>query len=114
MRGRRIEMEEARRSEESKSRGRFARGRAHARWGSEAEGGTRLHRRNALGRTGQDGPREKRGRDIGRREQDGWTDARKARANLFALFGGRDRRLVSIRCCRSDINVCISHGIIPK
>lgn len=103
-------MEEARRSEESKSRGRFARGRAHARWGSEAEGGTRLHRRNALGRTGQDGPRE----NEDEREQDGWTDARKARANLFALLGGRDRRLVSIRYCRSDINVCISHGIIPK
>lgn len=71
----------------------------------------RLHRRNALGRTEQDGPRENK--DIGRREQDGWTNARKARANLFALFGGRDCRLVSIRRCHSDINARISRGIIP-
>lgn len=45
-------------------------------------------------------------RDIGeeRREQNGWTRAREAWANLFALFGGghcRHRRRLRRRCCRS-------------
>lgn len=100
----------ARRSEESKSRGRFARERAHARWESEG-----WYAAAPAKRIGEDRTRwaaRERGRDIGRREQNGWT--RKARANLFALFGGRDRQLVSIRHRRSDINARILRGIIPR
>lgn len=81
-------MEEARRSEESKSRGRFARGRAHARWGSEAEGGTRLHRRNALGRTGQDGPRENEDEiSDGGSRMDGRTRGKRVRICLLFSAG---------------------------
>lgn len=77
------------------ARGRFARERAHARWKSEVEGGgyivAALARAKRIGEDRTRWAARKRGRDIGRWEQDRWTDAWKARTNLFALFGGRDR-----------------------
>lgn len=68
--------------------------------------GTRLHRRNALGRTGQDGPRENEDEiSEGGSRMDGRTRGKRVRICLPFSAGETARWLVSIRHRRSDINV---------